>query len=243
MLSRALVELFSDSIIARSLAFRGGTALHKLVLPKPGRYSEDIDLVQIASGGIGPVFDAIRTRLDPWLGEARWKQGEGRATLVYRFETTARPVQRMRVKIEINTREHFSVLEPCLLPFAVQSPWFSGTASIRAYANEELLATKLRALYQRRKGRDLYDLWQALESLVIDDAQVVTCFQRYLAHGGSSVPRAAFEANLHKKMGDPNFLQDLIPLLADPGGYDPEQAARIVLERLVAKLPGEPLGR
>ena len=46
VLSRAIVELFSDPHIASALAFRGGTALHKLVFETPGRYSEDIDLVQ-----------------------------------------------------------------------------------------------------------------------------------------------------------------------------------------------------
>lgn len=33
ILSRALVEIFSDPALGRSLAFRGGTAIHKLLLP------------------------------------------------------------------------------------------------------------------------------------------------------------------------------------------------------------------
>ncbi|MBX9668534.1 MAG: nucleotidyl transferase AbiEii/AbiGii toxin family protein [Candidatus Obscuribacterales bacterium] len=46
VISRALVDLYSDKLIADSLAFRGGTALNKLFLPTMSRYSEDIDLVQ-----------------------------------------------------------------------------------------------------------------------------------------------------------------------------------------------------
>jgi hypothetical protein len=142
VLSRALVELFSDPHIAEALAFRGGTALHKLCFESPGRYSEDIDLVQLQAGAIGSTLDAIRSRLDPWLGDARTKQGEGRATLVYRFETTTAPVQPMRVKVEINTREHFAELGLRRVPFGVDSPWFTGSAEISTFALEELLGTE-----------------------------------------------------------------------------------------------------
>src|SRR5438045_1585780 len=47
IISRALVELFNDPLIAESIAFRGGTALYKLFVNNPARYSEDIDLVQL----------------------------------------------------------------------------------------------------------------------------------------------------------------------------------------------------
>ncbi len=237
VLSRALVELFSDPAIAQSLAFRGGTALHKLFFERPGRYSEDIDLVQMTGAAIGPTFDAIRARLDPWLGEARSKQGEGRASLVYRFETTSLPVQRMRLKVEINTREHFAVLGAQRVPYAVESPWFSGEAEIATFGLEELLGTKMRALYQRKRGRDLYDLWLALSTITVDDAQVVACFKRYLAHSSASVARAQFESNLEHKIADRTFVEDVGPLLADPSNYDVAQAARVVLDRLIAKLP------
>lgn len=240
VLSRALVELYSEPVIAQSLAFRGGTALHKLFFERPRRYSEDIDLVQRTGAAIGSTFDAIRKSLNPWLGDARWKQGEGRASLVYRFETTVLPVQRMRLKIEINTREHFAVLGTRVVPFTVDSPWFAGTAPITTFGIEELLGTKLRALYQRKKGRDLYDLWLALSSLAIDDAQVVLCFERYMAHSGSSVARDEFEANLEGKLGDRAFVEDVEPLLAESSSYDTSRAAGLVLERLISKLPGEP---
>jgi predicted nucleotidyltransferase component of viral defense system len=46
--------------------------------------------------------------------------------------------------------------------FSVENQWFSGDCEITTYYLEELLGTKLRALYQRRKGRDLFDLWKAL---------------------------------------------------------------------------------
>lgn len=71
MISRALVEIFRVPHLAQRLAFRGGTALFKLHLTPAARYSEDIDLVQIAPEPIGETLDAVRAVLDPWLGEPR----------------------------------------------------------------------------------------------------------------------------------------------------------------------------
>lgn len=60
VICRALVEIFSDEWLAQRLAFRGGTALHKLYMAPQPRYSEDIDLVQINAEPFGPVIDRIR---------------------------------------------------------------------------------------------------------------------------------------------------------------------------------------
>ncbi len=240
VLSRALVEMFSNAAVARAVAFRGGTALHKIFLGSPGRYSEDIDLVQVDAGAIGPAVDAIRAVLDPWLDKPGRKQGHGRVTLLYRFESTSRPVQPMRLKVEINTREHFSVLGHHRRGFTVDNPWFSGSADIHTYQPEELLATKLRALYQRKKGRDLYDLWLALTSLALDDGQLVACFERYLEESDTRISRAEFEANLTAKLQTPAFLDDIAPLLPTGAQYDVVGAAVLVHERLIAKIRGEP---
>ena len=73
VICRALVEIFSDRFLADRLAFRGGTALHKLYLEPQPRYSEDIDLVQITNKPFGPVIDALRDKLS-FLGVPTRKQ-------------------------------------------------------------------------------------------------------------------------------------------------------------------------
>lgn len=60
IICRALVAIFSDVFLGERLAFRGGTALHKLFLSPQPRYSEDIDLVQIKSEPIKPTIDRLR---------------------------------------------------------------------------------------------------------------------------------------------------------------------------------------
>ena len=117
--------MFSDDFLRNSLAFRGGTALHKLYLSPQIRYSEDIDLVQINSEPINPVLKRIREKLS-FLGTKRTvKQHIHNNTIVYRFTTETMPVIDMRLKIEINTREHFNVLGLKTIPFKIENNWFS----------------------------------------------------------------------------------------------------------------------
>lgn len=240
VLSRALVAMFSREIVTDQAIFRGGTALHKLFFGASGRYSEDIDLVQRDAGPIGELIDAIREALDPWLGSPKWKQGKGRFTLFYRFETTFAPVSIMRLKIEINTREHFSVLGVTRRTFTVDNPWFDGTTELSVYHFDELLGTKVRALYQRKKGRDLYDLWIALRSGEADSNRIIKCFGHYMDHDGATVSRAEFEANMAAKLKSNVFLEDIRLLILVDVVYDPVTAAKIVQDELIAKLPGEP---
>lgn len=263
VIARALVEIFSVPLLANSLAFRGGTALHKLFLRPAARYSEDIDLVQVRAEPIGPVIDALRGTLNRWLRKPQWKQGEGRLTLIYRFDSEELPTKPMRLKIEINTREHFAVHGYHRHRVQVENPWFTGNVDVVTFLLEELLATKLRALYQRKKGRDLFDIVRALERRpTIDRGQLVACFLEYMKHGGTPVSRAEFEANLAEKESDRAFLSDVHALLATapdgafdadfaydanlafdqtaPPSYDVKAAFVTIRRELIKLLPGDP---
>jgi len=63
IIERSIVEIFKHPILKEQLAFRGGTALHKLHLKPQARYSEDIDLVQMIAGPIKPIIEAIQSCL------------------------------------------------------------------------------------------------------------------------------------------------------------------------------------
>lgn len=243
VISRALVEIFSHPLLRNALAFRGGTALYKLHLKPAARYSEDIDLVQTTRGPAGPMMEALRSILDPWLGAPQWKQTEGRVTFVYRFDSEGTPPIRLRLKVEINTREHFAVYGLQQVPFGVASRWFKGACGISSYELDELLGTKLRALYQRKQGRDLFDLATALENPDVNPDRIVTAFAEYMKHGGHRVSRALFERNLALKMRDPEFTADIGPLLAAGFEWDIETAAPRVATQLIELLPGDPWKR
>ncbi len=238
VLSRAVVELFSNSDLAGQIALRGGAALNKIFIHPASRYSEDIDLVQTQAGPIGPLLDAIRDKLDSWLGKPSRARAEGGVSLVYRFESEIVPVRPLRLKIEINTREHFTVLGLQHRQVLASNPWFKGNADVTTFVLDELLATKLRALYQRRKGRDLFDLWLCIGQGKASPDKIVACFLEYMKHEGHSVSRAEFERNLHEKQSDPAFLNDITPLLGTSVQYNAVDAMELVRRTLIEKLPG-----
>lgn len=239
-LSRAVVAIFQHPELGKQVALRGGTALNKLFIQPPSRYSEDIDLVQITSSPSGPLTDLLRDVLDPWLGKPSRTATRDGLTLLYRFTSEIQPVQPLRLKIEINTREHFTVLGRQHVPMIVENPWFRGTAQVQTYRLDELMGTKMRALFQRRKGRDLFDLWLCLEHKLIDPQTVVNCLMRYMAHEQHPVSRAEYEQNLYGKRSDPVFAGDITPLLNANVTYDPAQALQWVLDVLVSRIPGDP---
>ncbi len=242
VLTKALVQIYSDPHLKDAFAFRGGTALQKIFFSSPTRYSEDIDLVQVRKEPIGESVNAIRRLLDRWLGNPRYDRGDSRYTLKYRFMSEDQPVRSMRLKIEINTGEHFSALGHRTTNFDLQSSWFSGKCKILTFEIEEILGTKLRALYQRKKGRDLYDMSMAFRHFEnLDDNKMIACFQNYMKHGGATVSRAEFEANLHHKLNDNAFLEDIQPLLR-PGSpkFDAQKEGELLRNRTLALLPGDP---
>ena len=240
VISRAIVEIFNARGISEQLAWRGGTALHKLYVDPAERYSEDIDLVQINAEPIGATLDTIRTVLDSWLGKPKRVLKEGRANLIYRFKSEGPPEIRLRLKVEINTREHFTEYGYMKLPFVVNSKWFKGQTEVTTFTIEELLATKLKALYQRKKGRDLFDIWTTLNQDSISRNNLINCFHSYMNESGHSVTRAQFEKNLAGKREDSRFISDIVPLLRSEIDWNIDLAMKTVLDELVMKLPGEP---
>jgi predicted nucleotidyltransferase component of viral defense system len=224
IIARALVAIFTDPMLATELRFRGGTALNKLHFPAPLRYSEDIDLVRTTHGPIGPILDRLRAVLEPWLGAGAFDQSRIAPKLRFRVPSEDNPAVEIRLKIEINTSEIEAYDPPLILPFGVDNPWFVGKADVVTFSREEMLATKLRALLQRDKGRDLFDLDHA--ATVFTDLgipRVVALFETYLARANLRISRAEAEKRMFAKLARPAFMQDMRPLL-------PAAAARSLTE-------------
>lgn len=225
IISRVLVDIFSDDFLREHLAFRGGTALHKLYLSPAPRYSEDIDLVQIKAGPIKPIMERL-TEVITFFEEDRKIQNKGHGIKVlYRFSSEYEGI-RMRLKLEINCWEHFNVLGLVDFPFEVKSEWFSGKCHIKTYHINELLGTKLRALYQRSKGRDLFDLDYARKHIGLNIPELLRCFREYMRFSNGKRPpsKKEFLRNIELKEEDINFRGDMEALLRAGIAYDPEEA-------------------
>ncbi|MBD0391997.1 nucleotidyl transferase AbiEii/AbiGii toxin family protein [Wolbachia endosymbiont of Pentalonia nigronervosa] len=212
IINSALLKLYNHSELKKSLALRGGTALNKLFFELQSRYSEDIDLVQVNAEPVGHTIDCIRTVMDLWLGKPNRSFSDGLVTLSYRVVSDdGFPI---RLKIEINTREHVSILGFSDHLFSSKSSWVSGSVTILTFQIEELLGTKLRALYQRRKGRDLYDLYVALTTIhSLDIEKIIHCFYSYMRLNNTKVSKSTLIKNVEMKLKNKEFYGDMLPLL------------------------------
>lgn len=236
VICRAIVSIYSDPFLAESLAFRGGTALHKLHLSPQARYSEDIDLVQVAPGPIKPIVERLDAALS-WLPGKSFDIRRFGFRMRFRYDSELPPVEPMRLKVEVNTYEHFAELGFIDAPFDVDGKWFHGSCQVKTYALEEMLGTKLRALYQRRKGRDLFDMAYALERKTIDDDKVLRCWRRYITFGGKTAPSfEEFDANMAAKLSMPDYAGDVALLLRPGMAFDAEKAYAVVRKRFLARI-------
>jgi len=234
IISRTLIELFEDEFLSQNLAFRGGTALYKLFLFPAPRYSEDIDLVQIKPGPIKPVMTRINEIVDFFEEKRQTKQKENNNTIYYRFTSEYPPQIRMRLKIEINCREHFNASGLRKAPFGMTNPWFKGKTEITTYSLEELLGTKLRALYQRKKGRDLFDLYYAWQKKGFEPASVIRVYERYMEFSVGKVPTMKqYLLNMKEKMDDQAFVGDLEGLLRPEIKFDFNDAFEWIFEKII----------
>jgi predicted nucleotidyltransferase component of viral defense system len=230
IISRVLVELFNNKYISEKVAFRGGTALHKLVFPKALRYSEDIDLNRLETGSIKPLLVSIKNALKECFGTKRSViKTENSVKLIYSYEPIGGGTRNL--KIEINIRETLPQQTLEKTPFKVDSEYFRGSTNLYVFNHEEMVGTKIRALYQRKKGRDLFDLFQA-KDLKLNWTRVIEAY-KFLKIAAT---RMQYEANLNKKMSDPEFLQDIYPLISPNIKYDPKDAYNWFKEKILPNL-------
>jgi len=236
IISRALVAIFADDFLRENLAFRGGTALHKLYLNPAPRYSEDIDLVQVREGPIKPIMKRIGEVITFFEEDRRTQvRGHG-AKALYRF-TSEYENERRRLKLEINCKEHFNALDWVDFPFEMANPWFSGRADIKTYKINELLGTKLRALYQRSKGRDLFDLDYSRQYMKLDIDEIIKCFKVYMESSVGKVPsQKEFLQNMEAKKNDAAFEGDMEGLLRPEILYDQKAAFHWLKETVIPRM-------
>ncbi len=240
MICRALCDLFGSPQLQGKIAFRGGTAIHKLLFASPLRYSEDIDLVQTRPEPIGETIDAIRQALN-WLGRCKREQAGHSTHLLFQFEPEEDPGAKVKLKVEINTREHHCLYGLKEYPFAVDSRWYRSRANITSFEAEEIFGTKLRALLQRRKNRDLFDLYEGIKQLELDNDKVIDALDHYLSLEGNPVSRAEAEQRMLLKLNR-SLTEDIASLLPAGITYGAEESLKAfetVWTQLISRMKGD----
>ena len=231
-LSRLIVEIANHPYLGDELVFRGGTCLHKLHLAPGLRYSEDLDYVRRSAGGIGELIGALRAVGDNLGMKVSYDVSKyPKVLLKAPFESGNGT---MKIKIEVNTYERSPAQPLVRVPFSVESQWFSGAANVQTFDIAELVSTKIRALYQRSKGRDLFDLWLVLTRLGVPAEDILASFGPYRPDKFTGT--LAIE-NLRAKTHEARFRDDLLPVVgAWPDGYDIDVAAGLVIEQVLSRV-------
>jgi len=101
-----------------------------------------------------------------------------------------------------------------------------------------MLGTKLRALMQRKAGRDLFDLYHAVSYApravppgVVNGARAIEAFDWYLENEGTQMGREEAEQLLQERLKNQAFRKDIDTMLRpDFGRYDVDAAATRVRE-------------
>jgi len=91
-------------------------------------------------------------------------------------------------------------------------------------------------LYQRRKGRDLFDLWLGVTEGKADAGRIIHVFKQYMETEGQTVDSMHYEKNLQEKLRHRGFLSDLNPLLPADAIYDVQEAYVLIKKEIVDKL-------
>ncbi len=160
--------------------------------------------------------------------------------LTWQVPSAAEPGRPLQVVVEANVSErnpHRPVVD---LPFRVDFRSATLSTVVRSFDIHEMLGTKMRALFQRYRGRDLFDLYWALRNpggALIEPREVVESFLYYMRLEKTPVRRRSFLKELKLRLADPGFRSDMSSLLGAGLSYDPEEAGGHVREALIMRLP------
>jgi predicted nucleotidyltransferase component of viral defense system len=251
VLCRSMAAIFNDKFLHGQVAMRGGTLLHKVHLAPPCRYSEDIDLVVFGSRPEQHIRRALARVLEPVLGGPRSSVWDSlrlaiRNTvrpsrvlrMTYLIPSVSEPALPLEIIVEANVTERKPHLPIVELPFEFTFAGERVQTRVNGYDIHEMLGTKLRALFQRRRGRDLFDLYWALTQAQppVRPEKIVQCFLYYLEREGSVAGRAEFVGILRSHLTDAGFCSDMNQLLRVGVAYDPKTAGECLEHQLLRLL-------
>lgn len=207
MLGWMLAAIAQQPELTDTWVFKGGTCLRKCYY-ETYRFSEDLDFTVIDGGPEAPedllrIFTEVGERLLEQCGLeifvdektfVRQRNRRGKPTTQGRvaFRGPSNSPSLPKLKIDLTSDEAFigpRDSRPVLHPYsdAEQMTW-----EVTAYSLPELLAEKIRALAERCRPRDLYDVVNVHRhpDLLGDPAPVRAGLEEKCVHAGIEVPTA-----------------------------------------------------
>lgn len=232
-LTHALAGLYAAPALKDVLAFKGGTALNKIYFGKFSRLSVDLDFNLIGpprevvkqGAPARKAIEAVLREQDPGY-EFKFSYRAEQTTLIARYEPQSGGA-RQPLKIELSMRESVPIMG--LFEKDIPSPDEGSPIKVKTYSIDELLSTKIRALYDRKKGRDIFDL-DCARLLKLDRPAIRKLVYYYFYRSGKIFNWNVLRANLAAKASDKRFGDDIKPFLRPDVAFDAPSAIRDFLE-------------
>lgn len=161
-----VLQLIAQSSLGDDLVFKGGTAIHHCYLDQY-RFSEDLDFSANQKPLTLSAMQAIFTPIDYLSIKKEYLSG---ATIkIEKLQYTGPLVQPNALKVEVD------FLQNVLLPprtMLYKNVW-GIHCQVRVMDVKEIAAEKIRAMSDRARYRDFYDLFLLLEKYSLDLAEIV----------------------------------------------------------------------
>jgi len=146
---------FSDRMV-----FRGGTCIKKVLYPDETRLSEDLDFMSLTLEESRSFLKAVDGLTGENLGVTSFERSEieyeNERGLDFILYYTSVLQQRNHITFNLSTT---SPLEPVSRMRVHVAPYFSESPTVLTLGTNEIVAEKTRALLQRKKPRDVFDIW------------------------------------------------------------------------------------
>lgn len=230
VLARLVVEVANDPFLGQAVTFKGGTCLHKVWLDVPWRYSEDLDYQLTGPIDLRELF-AVYRALGDRVGFSKTSRNINSQFVHVLMTGADHAGDPLRVKVDIQRA-------PRQLPggaerpdFHVDSPWFQGGGPVPAFPPEEIIASKVIAVYQRKRSRDLFDLWAAIRSGLIEATDVAASYGTYRPPDPEHWTARQAARSLIERVTDHEYVAELAELARyAPVEYDLAENISVAVE-------------
>lgn len=222
LIAKSLIAVFKDPFLKRRMAVKGGTAFYKLHLKTPVRFTENLDLVILQKEEVQTVCKRLREVLSFLGTPVKEAEKEDGTVVYYRFRAEDDLETPLSLRFAFRAKTDVFSETSAPVRFNVQNPWFSDSVDVLTFSLDELLAEKAMALYQRDRGRDLFDLHQVHQQAGLPPLSSVSTFKKGM---GAELPSSReFMIALEHKMERSSFLGDVGGLLGPDRSHDPWEA-------------------
>ena len=234
--SYALKEIFENDFLKPLLCLKGGTAINKLYLKDTSRLSVDLDFNHLGDKDtVAKQRPDVRKEIVKALArdDPSYEFGVTRRDW---YQTTIQAAYKplsglpsVKLKIEISHAERFPILDSKIKSFGLIDT--AESCKVITYSIDELVSTKLRALFTRAKGRDIYDIYQA-GKMGLNKRLVRKMFIYYLFRVGKAYNPKLDYAKLNERLVKKQYIDDVTGYIRQGVDFSLDEAARNLTQDL-----------